>query len=826
MVYVKAKAIIITVKKIPNIFYDHNKRHFVYIYILRIHSLYIQNILIHLRGTQMNLKIKILICSALLVAIPIIISSAIIGFNAASDSFLALQKSSEAQLISVRNITKGRIVDYLHNIDKQVKSFSKDRMIIDAMGEFSDAYKNYSTQSKLDPKTARKDLFKYYSQHFNNVYKQRNHQDSANIESWLNALSDTGVLLQYQLIQNNPNPLGEKHLLDSLEDGTQYDVAHQLYHPAIRYFLEEFEYYDVFLVDAKTGNVVYSVFKELDFATSLKSGSFSNTGIAKVFNDSRTQTDQDYTSINDFSSYPPSYQDPAAFISSPIVDDGKVIGTLIFQMPVGKINQIMTHNQQWKAAGLGESGETYLVGADQTLRSQSRFLIEDKSSYLAAITESGVSTKVLDAINAKDTAISLQPVNSNTAKLALSGQSGMQIVDDYRNVPVMSAYSSINYTGLNWAILAEIDAAEAQAPAFAISDTIKWYALLTGVSLILLGSIVGGIFAKSVSQPIIDLSRSIADIEKSSDLSFRLSSIGKDEIGSASSALNSMIEKFHKGISKVAGNAGKISNSVDSISQIAAHNNQLLSQQKQQTHGVLESMQNMTSSVDSVSSRLQDNLTAINLADQKSSEGHRTMQETIIFVDQLAKQIDTASIVIKDFEEHSSEIISVLDVIKAIADQTNLLALNAAIEAARAGEQGRGFAVVADEVRALAGRTQSSTSEINQVIEKLKASSNQAIVAMQQSQTLAEKLVSQATTAEEAFSEVSSSVAAIAQMNKYISSDVEQQQLTSAEIDQSINSISEITNENVSGSDRTATASLELAALAADLRSLVNEFKI
>jgi len=774
----------------------------------------------------MNLKIKILVCSALLVAIPIITSSAIIGINTANDSFLALQKSSEAQLISVRNITKGRIEDYLHNIEKQVKSFSKDRMIIDAMHEFSDAYKSYPTQSKLDVNTARKDLFKYYSQHFNEVYKQRNHQGSANIESWLNKLSDTAVLLQYQLIQNNPNPLGEKHLLDSLKDGTQYDVAHQLYHPAIRYFLEQFEYYDIFLVDAKTGNIVYSVFKELDFATSLKNGSFSNTGIAKVFNNSKTQTNQDYTSINDFSSYPPSYLDPAAFISSPIIDNGKVIGTLIFQMPIGKINQIMTHDQQWKAAGLGDSGETYLVGADQTLRSQSRFLIEDKSSYLAAITEAGVNSAVLDTINAKDTAISLQPVNSETAKLALSQKSGIKIVDDYRNVPVLSAYSSINYAGLKWAILAEIDASEAQAPAFAISDTIKLYALITGVSLILLGSLVGGVFARSVSQPIINLSQSIADIEKSSDLSYRLSFIGKDEIGSASSALNSMIEKFHKGISKVASNAGKISNSVDSISQIASHNNQLLTQQKQQTHGVLEAMQNMTSTVDSVSSKLNDNLTAINLADQKSSEGHRTMQETITFVDQLAKQIDTASIVIKDFEEHSSEIISVLDVIKAIADQTNLLALNAAIEAARAGEQGRGFAVVADEVRALAGRTQSSTGEINQVIEKLKASSNQAIVAMQQSQTLAEKLVSQATTAEEAFSEVSSSVAAIAQMNKYISNDVEQQQLTSAEIDQTINSISEITNENVSGSDKTATASLELAALAADLRSLVNEFKI
>ena len=197
-----------------------------------------------------------------------------------------------------------------------------------------------------------------------------------------------------------------------------------------------------------------------------------------------------------------------------------------------------------------------------------------------------------------------------------------------------------------------------------------------------------------------------------------------------------------------------------------------------------------------------------------------------MLVERLAQQIDSASQVISDFETHSNEITSVLDVIKGIADQTNLLALNASIEAARAGDQGRGFAVVADEVRALAGRTQRSTSEINDVIDKLKINSDQAINAMVQSQALATEVVTQAGNAEQAFSEVSDSVASIAQMNNQITTDVEQQQVITNQIDKNINAISEITNENASGSGRTAEASLELAALAFELRSLVKQFKI
>jgi len=774
----------------------------------------------------MKLKTKLQFGSVLLIAIPIIVSTVILGYIASRDSLASLQKSSEAQLISVRNITKGRIEDYLHNIDKQVKTFSKDPMIVDAMKSFSSAYQNYPAQNTLDVNIARTELASYYEQQFNKVFQEHNSQQSADTTGWLNNLSDTAVLLQHKLIQTNPNPLGNKHLLTDLNDASDYAKAHQRYHPAIKYFLEEFEYYDVFLVDAKSGNVVYSVFKELDFATSLNTGTFANTGIGKAFKVSVNQTQADFTAIEDFSSYPPSYQDPAAFIASPIVENNKVIGSLIFQMPIGRINSIMTHNQDWKNAGLGDSGETYLIGSDSKLRSQSRFLLEDKAAYLESIKASGISSSTIDKIASKDTAISLQPVTSEAAKLALEQKEGVSIVKDYRNLEVLSAYAGINYPSLNWAILAEIDKEEAFAPADALSTNIQLYSLTIGSILICLGAIAGGLFARSISKPIISLSDNIDLIEKNSDLTFRFTKKNDDEIGLASNALNSMIDKFHKGITRVSENAEIISESAGSTSKITAESSQLLVAQKQQTQDVVESMQSLTNSVDSISNNVQDAVNSIQDANDKSSQGHTTMVETISFVDQLADQIDNASQVIIDFEEHNTEIIAVLAVIKGIAEQTNLLALNAAIEAARAGEQGRGFAVVADEVRALAARTQSSTSEINNALDKLKVNSDLAVSAMEKSQTLAKQVVSHAHNAGQAFTEVSESVASITEMKQKINHDVENQLKISEQINTNIGGIADITNENVVSFEQTAQASEELATLALDFRTLVKEFKI
>ncbi|NRA84603.1 MAG: methyl-accepting chemotaxis protein [Gammaproteobacteria bacterium] len=291
-------------------------------------------------------------------------------------------------------------------------------------------------------------------------------------------------------------------------------------------------------------------------------------------------------------------------------------------------------------------------------------------------------------------------------------------------------------------------------------------------------------------------------IEQQSDLTYRLNISSNDEIGSTSTALNSMMMKFHQAISNVANNAVNIATAAEQTSVITAQNSARIVEPQDQTTLVATAMEQMTITVENVAENVNDAVEAVKSADEKASNGHEIMQQTIVSVGQLVSQINTASQVINEFEIHSNEIVAVLDVIKGVAEQTNLLALNAAIEAARAGEQGRGFAVVADEVRGLAGRTQASTSEISEVIEKLKASAEQAIIAMEKSQELANIVVKQGAIAENSFYQVSESVALIGEMNN------------------------QIANESALGSAQTAEASQELVSLTIDLKTLVSSFKI
>ena len=309
------------------------------------------------------------------------------------------------------------------------------------------------------------------------------------------------------------------------------------------------------------------------------------------------------------------------------------------------------------------------------------------------------------------------------------------------------------------------------------------------------------------------------------DLNVRLNLSTRDELVQIAHSVNKMIENFSHVVGKIVSSSDRVASSSEELSAITEQTGQSMSQQQFQTEDVAAAMNAMAESAHDVSENINNTVQAANQAHKETAAGQKMVDESIQAVQKLSQQIEGASGVIHELEQDSENINTVLDVIKGIAEQTNLLALNAAIEAARAGEQGRGFAVVADEVRTLAGRTQESTEEINQVIEKLQKGSRKAVQVMSDSRDEAYEVVAQAKKAGESLANISLAVARINEMSQQIAQVTEKQNMTCKEINKSIMDISKMSNETAVGAKETYYASEDLARLGNELQTLVVQFQ-
>lgn len=777
-------------------------------------------------GEKMLIRTKIMIGAALLAAIPAAILSFTITTLSIDASKQALEDKAKNSSIAIRDLTKGRIEDYFGGIRKQILTYSQNRMIIDAMSGFSSAFKQYPSEAEIDDIDKRQEALKsYYTGEYLTEYKSRNSGKSVRAEQWLSQLDNESIALQHRLIRASEHALGEKDKLTDLGNETTYNQLHKLYHPVIRSFLQEFEYYDVFLVEPDSGDIVYSVFKELDYTTSLKDGPFSSSGIGKVFKKANAATSDGFVAVNDFAPYAPSYQDPASFIASPIFDGEKKVGVLIFQMPVDRINAIMTHQQKWQDAGLGLSGETYMVGPDGTLRSNSRFLIEDKSAYLDAIRTAGVPSATVDLISAKGTSIGLHKIDTEGSNAALSGTTGFKIFDDYRSVPVLSAFAPLDIAGVKWAILSEIDKEEAFLAADELASQLTLASLGVALVLTIIAVLIGVGFAVVWTRPMGQLSKTIGETERDSDLTRSIDIDSNDEIGTAAKAINSMLAKFRASLQRVSSSTTQLATAAEETSVITEQTNTAIQGQLSETAQVATAMNEMSATVQEIANSTEKAASAARDAKKETDLGHQVVRQTMEGISQLASEIESATQVINQLEQDSTDITSILDVIQGIAEQTNLLALNAAIEAARAGEQGRGFAVVADEVRTLASRTQSSTHEIETMIGRLQSGAQKAVGVMANSSKMAQDGVENAAATSASLNSITEAVAHISDMSTQIAGASEEQGAVAEEINRNIVRINDMAEQTASGATSTSQASEELSRLAVDLQELVQEFK-
>ena len=773
---------------------------------------------------RVNIRKKLIaVCSALAI-VPLLIATGLLSSVATKDASIALETAANHQLVAIRATKKAQIEDYFNTVRGQALTLSASTMVIDAMRQFKADFKTVAADA--DIAQMRSELASYYKNQFGVEYSKRNNGASIDTQQILGKLDNEAIALQYHYIKANSNALGNKHRLDAASDDSAYSELHKKYHPPIREFLEEFGYHDIFLVDSESGDIVYSVYKEVDYATSFLDGPYAESGLGEAFRSVHKVSRSDAVAITDFAAYKPSYQAPAAFIASPIIENGKNIGVLVLQMPIDRINAVMTSDKKWQASGLGKSGETYLVGEDLRLRSQSRFLIEDKPAYLTALKDAGVNDSVLREIDSKDTSISLQKVDSESARQAIAGKEGYHIINDYRDVPVLSAFTPVSIPGLKWGLIAEIDEAEAFASLKVLESDLLTAAIVICLVIAAIAVAVGIFVALGVTRPIVALSKIMGEVETSNDLTLRSSNHSKDEIGMMAAAFNSMLEKFEALIQQVNSSSSQLAAASEEVSAVARDSSNNVTQQVSETEQVATAMNEMAATVQEVARNAAAAAEAARSANDESSNGKRVVQTASNTIQQLASEVESAAAVIHELEQDSENIGTVLDVIKSIAEQTNLLALNAAIEAARAGEQGRGFAVVADEVRTLASRTQASTQEIQGMIEKLQGRAKQAVTVMEQGCNQAKTGAGQANEASHSLEVIASAVATISDMNTQIASAAEEQSAVTEEMNRNIININHVSEQTAAGAEQTTAASDELARLASELQSLIAQFKI
>jgi len=310
------------------------------------------------------------------------------------------------------------------------------------------------------------------------------------------------------------------------------------------------------------------------------------------------------------------------------------------------------------------------------------------------------------------------------------------------------------------------------------------------------------------------------------DLSFTCEMESRDVIGDIINSFNKMAETLRSVVGELRECTEQMQGGVDRICVVANETNHGVMKQYAETQNVEQAVQRMTETAHGVSSKAAQAAEAAALAKQEADKGHQVVNTTISSIESLARDVENAAASIHRLETESTNIGGVLDVIQSISEQTNLLALNAAIEAARAGEQGRGFAVVADEVRTLAQRTQQSTKEIQTMIENLQNVSGEMVVMMDKGQTQAKNSVEQAAQAGRSLQEITQAVTAITEMNTHINDEAGSQSGVAVEINNNMQVISQIANQSRDGSERTASESQTLASLAERLQGLVRVFRI
>ena len=832
----------------------------------------------------MNIRQKMLLGAIGLTLIPVVLTSLLLWQGASTLTADTVDGQVLTQLVSLRDTKRQQVRDELNERITSLQVLAAQRSTIEAYKQFKGSFYNTSKElsKSLDAEQAQKNIAEYVNSSFNPEYAKRNPQTAPPLTSALSALDANAVALQNVFIVDNANPLGMKDKMDAPTVDFSYGQIHAQFHPSLERAQKLSGYYDIFMIDSDTDTVIYSVAKELDFATKLTGDGLSaKTKLAEAYGKMKAAK-PDASYLSDFSTYLASYDDQAAFAAVPLYDAGKQIGVLAMQYPIDKLTETLNANKAWKSIGLGSTGDVFLVGPDKLMRTNSRYALEDKAAFLNQMGDK-LDAKTKALIDKKNTTVGSVKVDTDVTRLALEGKEGAANFVDFRGVQSIGAYAPLQVQGLNWAITAKITEAEASQPSKDLDQSFLQRVVLIALGVVLFAGVAVTLFLRQFLLPITKLSDTVNAVTKG-DLAARSQLVGKDEIGDLGRAFDNLLDERNAALAKATMENETINNSAigllqgvfqlsnkdltarapvteDIVGTISASVNQLADEigatlsdvrtVADEVRATSASLQEQSDFVENAALRERESLDLMaetlgratqqlsdvaQLSGTSSATALRTASATqaaqtavvgtVRGMDALRESISETEKRFKRLGERSQEISSAVALVNTISERTHVLSLNASMQAATAGEAGRGFAVVAQEVQRLSDSSRQATAQISQLVTNIQAETNETLLTMNR---LISDVVAQTELARLADYEMSKSQTAtteLVSLVQKIAAFSTQQEALAAALQQNVLDINDSTTLTSSAIAQQSEATRTLVMYAARLTEAVGQFTL
>jgi methyl-accepting chemotaxis protein len=703
---------------------------------------------------------------------PLVVSTLVVASLAYVVAKSITEDRVTAQLESVRAVQTEALNTYAESLKNTVAQAAQLGTVIDATKSLLVEFpKLKSAKSSSNAAASRDGLQRYYENEFGKEFVKKNGGQSANPVEIFKKLPDETLAAQQLYISGNESPLGKKDTLANANDGSEYSKSHEKVHPLFASLVKKFGIYDFFIVE---------------------NGPYSKTALAQAFNATRKAKSADAVWLSDFEKYLPSYNDQAAFMSVPIFDGANQIAVMVIQVPIDQINKVMTFDKKWPNVGLGRTGQSFLVGKDGTSRSISRDAVENIADYVirakVALGEGGGKE-----VELRSSDIGVRKTISDNVTKAISGETATSTYGNWAGESVIASMGPMKLLNQNFAMVTEMQESEALEP---VASLLKKIALAALVTLVLASGVAlaaAGKLTKIVTNPLNRLKSTVDELQ-AGDFDARTKMKDKDEFGELGRALDKLLDERVSQLNKMAKENELLNNSVIEIMQAVGTiaTSKDLSMKVPVTEDVTGAISDALNLLTEETSRVLRNVGTVSrdvaqatvavkgqaeLANQAATREQREVEfaatelgtaaralndiaerarlcnlsaeaavlttggamaivvGTVAGIAQSRDLIRETEKRIKRLGERSQEIGQVVNIIQGIAERTGILALNASMHAAAAGEAGRSFAVVADEVKRLSESARESTSQIGRLITAIQTETNETVVAMNQAIT-------------------------------------------------------------------------------------------